>query len=319
MNAIRQLALFAAVLTIFAQDAGDAQNIASPSMTLVEATDDVYVMQHPAGSSNSAFVVTPEGVVVFDADIRTADQVLAAIRRITDKKVRLMIISHPAGDHATGAWHFREDDPLIIASRRQASELSGVEMDEFTARKASNEPDFAAYRNAELIVPDIVFDKALTLKLGGLTFEITEEGAAHSHSDVTLYIPEKRVFAVGDLFKSEMHTGPGDTVYDSFGAAKEWMAIISRILERPIRVDTFIPGHGPVHVARGRADLEELLRYFSAMRGEVSRYIAEGKSEAELLATFKTPAEFAQYGRVDTVERFLPLYYRQLIAEGAGR
>ena len=200
--------------------AGAAAAQIVPRMELVEVADDVYVLQHPAGSSNSVFVVTEEGVVVFDADIRTADQVLQAIRRTTDRRIRLMIISHPAGDHATGAWHFREDAPLIVASRRQASELSGREMDEFNERKASGAPEYSAYRDAELLVPDIVFEDSLTLKLGGVTFEVREEGSAHSVSDVTLYIPEKRVFAMGDLFKSEIHTGPGDTVYGSFAAAK---------------------------------------------------------------------------------------------------
>ena len=49
-------------------------------MELRKIADDVYVMQHPTGSSNSMFVVTPEGVVVWDGDIRTSDQVFAAIR-----------------------------------------------------------------------------------------------------------------------------------------------------------------------------------------------------------------------------------------------
>jgi cyclase len=288
-------------------------------MQLVRVTDDVYVLQHPEGSSNSAFVVTPEGVVVFDADIRTADQVLAAVRRTTNQKVRLLILSHPAGDHATGGWHLREDAPLIVTSRRQASELAGVELAEFRERQASPAPEWAAYRNRELVQPNIVFDKSLTLKFGGLTFEITEEGAEHSRSDVTLYIPEKRILAMGDLFKSEMHTGPGDTVYDTFGAAKNWIAVVDAILARPIRVDTVIPGHGPVHAGRGLADLQELRRYFVAMRAEVSKHIAAGRSEQQFLAEFQVPAEFARYTRADTLERFLPLYYRQLRAEGPGR
>ena len=105
-----------------------AQNV---QMELRKIADDVYVMQHPFGSSNSIFVVTDEGVVVFDADIRTADQVFAAIRRTTDQPIRFMIISHPAGDHSTGGWHFREDRPTIIASRTQAASMAEEEMMQF--------------------------------------------------------------------------------------------------------------------------------------------------------------------------------------------
>ena len=55
------------------------------------------MMEHPTGSSNSTFVVTDEGVFVWDSDIRTGDQVMAAIRRTTDKKVKYLAISHPSG------------------------------------------------------------------------------------------------------------------------------------------------------------------------------------------------------------------------------
>jgi len=263
------------------------------------------------------FVVTDEGVVVWDGDIRTADQVFAAIRRTTDKKIRYHIISHPAGDHATGTWHFREDRPVMIASRRQAIALAGEELKEFTERKTSNDPVYAPYHNSELVQPDILFDGVLTLRFGGLTFQVTEEGAAHSRSDVTLYIPEKRILAMGDLFKSEIHTGPGDTAYETFRASKSFSDIVDKVIARKLPVETYVPGHGQVHVGRGVADLEELNRYFAAMRGEVSRMIAQGKTEQQVVAEFKTPAPFDKYGQAAGINRFLPLYYRQLKAEGA--
>src|SRR5262245_41630546 len=109
-------------------------------MELRKIADNVYVMQHPAGSSNSMFVVTDEGVVIWDGDIRTADQVFAAIRRTTDKKVKYYIISHPAGDHATGGWHYRQDQPVMISSRRQAKSLAEEELEEFTTRHNSSDP-----------------------------------------------------------------------------------------------------------------------------------------------------------------------------------
>ena len=74
-----------------------------PQMVQKKLADNVYMMEHPTGSSNSTFIVTDEGVFVWDADIRTGDQVMAAIRRTTDKKVKYLAISHPSGDHATGA------------------------------------------------------------------------------------------------------------------------------------------------------------------------------------------------------------------------
>jgi glyoxylase-like metal-dependent hydrolase (beta-lactamase superfamily II) len=306
--AVAALGLFA---TFASLDAGQAAR-----MELREIAKDVYVMQHPTGSSNSMFVVTPEGVVVWDGDIRTSDQVFAAIRRTTDQKIRYHIISHPAGDHATGTWHFREDRPVMIASRRQAAALAAEELEEFTTRKRSTDPIYTPYKNSELVQPDITFDGQMTLRFGGLTFIVTEEGAAHSKSDLTLWIPEKRVLGMGDLFKSEIHTGPGDTVYDTFRASNSFIEVVDKIVARGLPVETYVPGHGPVHVGRGVADMEELKRYFLAMRGEVTRMIREGKTEEQVVAEFKTPAPFDRYGQAAGISRFLPLYYRQLRAEG---
>jgi glyoxylase-like metal-dependent hydrolase (beta-lactamase superfamily II) len=265
------------------------------------------------------FVVTDEGVVVWDGDIRTADQVFAGIRRTTNKKIKYYIISHPAGDHATGGWHYREDQPVMISSRRQAKSLAEEELEEFTTRHNSNDPVYAPYHDSQLIQPNVTFDGSLTLRLGGLTFQITEEGSAHSTSDLTLYIPERRVLAMGDLFKSEIHTGPGDTVYKTFDGGKPFMVVVDKIMARNLPVDTYVPGHGPVHIGRGVADLQELRRYFETMRAEVSRMIKEGKTEQQVVAQFKTPAPFDKYGQAAGIVRFLPLYYRDLKAEGVRR
>ena len=166
-----------------AQDAGPAR------MEMKKIAEDVYFLENSRGSSNAVFVVTPDGVLVFDADIRTADQVLAAIRKITDKKVRYIVTSHPAGDHATGMWAYREDKPTYIATRKQMRDLYMQEGKEFAERKASGQPQDAAYKDAELVLPDIAFEGAMTLRFGGLTFQLTEEGTAHSTSDVHRLYP----------------------------------------------------------------------------------------------------------------------------------
>ena len=92
-------------------------------MTPVKVTDGVYMFEHSQGSGNSTVVITDEGVVVFDFHIDNADQTLAGIRKLTDKKVRYLISSHSAGDHASGAWHFRDDKPIYIATKNQVQDM----------------------------------------------------------------------------------------------------------------------------------------------------------------------------------------------------
>ena len=118
-------------------------------MTPVKLADNVYMLQHSQGSGNSTVIFTDQGVVVFDFHIANADQTLAFIRKTTDKKVKYLITSHSAGDHASGAWHFREDAPAWIATKNQVHDLQMQEREEFLERKKSNDPRYAAYQKGE--------------------------------------------------------------------------------------------------------------------------------------------------------------------------
>ena len=285
-------------------------------MDLKQIAPDVYGLESSLGSSNAAFVVTPDGVFVWDADVKTADQVMAAIRKTTDKKIKYVAISHPAGDHATGVWHYREDKPVFIATRKQMRDLYMQEAAEFAERKASNDPAQAAYKTAELVQPEIAFEGALTLQFGGLTFQLTEEGEAHSTSDVSLYIPQRRVMMMGDLLNNEIHPGQGESAMVFFSNPRRWIQVLDRILARRLPVDTYLPGHGPIKVGRGAADLEDQKRYWIVIRDEMSKMIMAGKSIKEIQAGFKVPQELAHYRRPARLRQLLVPMYHQLLDQG---
>jgi glyoxylase-like metal-dependent hydrolase (beta-lactamase superfamily II) len=289
---------------------------AQDRMIMTRVADGVYLMENSRGSGNSTFVITDEGVLVFDTDIRTSDQTLAAIRKLTDKKVKYIITSHSAGDHAAGGWHFREDKPIYIATKSQAKDLFMQEGRAFEERSRSDDPRNVAYKGKQLVRPDIAFDGSMTLYFGGLTFQITAEGFGHSTSDLTVYIPQRRVMLIGDLLNTEIHPGQGESAGVYFSYVKGWIEILDKIMQRSLPVDTYIPGHGPVHIGRGVKDLEEQKRYFVVMRDEVAKMIQAGKSVEEIQKEFKLPQEFARYKRPERLRNFLKLFYNQLMDKG---
>src|SRR6476469_3305239 len=291
--------------------------VAAPDrMTPVNITEGVYMLQHSRGSGNSAVVFTSEGVLVLDFAIDNADQTLAFIRKQTDKKVKYLISSHSAGDHASGAWHFREDAPAWIATKNQMHDLQMQQREEFLERRNSNDPRYAAYKKGEPMQPNIAIDGPMTLYFGGLTFQITPEGRGHSTGDLTVYMPQKRVFLMGDLLDTEIHPGQGESAGVFYSNVKGWLQILDNIMARDLSVETYVPGHGPAHIGRGVKDLEEQKRYFVVMRDEVAKMIAAGKNLDQIEKEFKVPQEFAHYTRPERLKQFYKLFYNQLMETG---
>ena len=286
------------------------------TMTPIKITDGVYMFQHSQGSGNSTVVITNDGVVVLDFHIDNADQTLAGIRKLTDKKVKYLISSHSASDHASGSWHFREDKPIWIATKNQIHDLQMQERKEFDERKNSNDPRLAAYKKGDLGAPDMGFDGNMTVYLGGVTFIITAEGRGHSTGDLTVYVPQKRVMLMGDLLDTEIHPGQGESGEIFYSNVKGWIQILDNIMARNLAVETYVPGHGPAHIGRGVRDLEEQKRYFVVMRDEVAKMVQAGKTLEEIEKDFKIPQEFAHYTRAERLKQFYKLFYNQLTETG---
>lgn len=67
--------------------------------------------------SNAGFVITDEGVVIFDAlgTPSLAAALLERIRKITDKPIKRVVMSHYHADHIYGLQVFKEAGATIYA------------------------------------------------------------------------------------------------------------------------------------------------------------------------------------------------------------
>jgi glyoxylase-like metal-dependent hydrolase (beta-lactamase superfamily II) len=277
---------------------------------VVQVAKDVYTLT--GAGSNSSFVVTDEGVLVFDSDIRNND--LPAIRKVTNKKIVYLFASHASGDHSTGAWHLREDKPVYIGTRDQIRAYFQHEAKEFEERKKQGAAGYTT-PGAQLVPPSMGFDNDLTVLFGGLTFQAHAEGYGHTGGDMTMYIPQRRVMFMGDLLNNELHPGQAEAAGVYYAHIQGTIDILNNIINRNLPVDTYVPGHGPVHVGRGIQDVIDQRDYFIMMRDEVAKMVMAGKSLDEILKEFKVPARFAHYqpGRLQGILR---LFYNQLLERG---
>jgi len=216
------------------------------NMTVQQVSDHAYYVQGEAGMatenegfiSNAGFVVTNEGVVLFDAlgTPSLAWTLLQKIREITDKPITHMIVSHYHADHIYGLQVFKEAGAKIIAPvgahTYLGSETAANLLDD---RMMSLEP--WVNEQTHLVPPDQIIDKATRFSLGDLTFEMNYLGSAHSDGDLTLFIPEEGVLFSGDIiFEGRVpFVGDADT--------KVWLSKLKELETDGLKV--LVPGHGP--------------------------------------------------------------------------
>ena len=137
--------------------------------------------------SNAGFVVTSEGVVVFDAlgTPSLAKAMLDEIRKVTNKPIKLVIVSHYHADHIYGLQIFKEQGAEIWSPKGTWDYLdSETAFNLLESRRTSLYP----WVNDEtyLVKPDRIIDQDTKFNLGNHQFLLTYFGKVHSEGDMSL-------------------------------------------------------------------------------------------------------------------------------------
>ena len=215
-------------------------------MKLVRVSDHVYYVQGKAGVatanegfiSNASVIVTDEGVVLFDAlgTPSLANKLLGLIREVSDKPIKKVVVSHYHADHIYGLQVFKEQGAEIIAPAGAEIYINSP-----NAKNRLEERRVSLYpwvdENTHVVAPDRYVQKSLKFTLGGVEFEATHLGDAHSDADMMLYILPDKVLLSGDIIFE------GRVPFVGSANTKNWLRTLQQLETDNIRA--LIPGHGP--------------------------------------------------------------------------
>jgi len=218
-------------------------------------------------NSNAGFVVTPEGVVVIDA---LGTPVLGrafidAIRAVTDKPIKRVVVTHYHADHVYGLSAFKALGAEIWAHREAVQYLEGGEG---ARRLEQRRKDLAPWVDAEtrLVPPDRWLAGDERFELGGVRFELVYMGPAHAPDDLVVVLPDDHVIFTGDIIFS------GRIPFVGEADSKRWLETIDRLLG--LRAKVLVPGHG--QVSRDPAkDLELTRDYLKFLREAMGRAVED--------------------------------------------
>jgi cyclase len=221
----------------------------------------------PFGGCNNIWVLFEDYVVVIDANFPDgAAEVVAAVKKTTDKPIRYVLDTHHHGDHAYGNAVFAKEGASIVAQTNCARwlRLNGVKEFEDAGKGPTGRKDV---RDSKLKVPNLVFDDKLVIDDGTQRVEFLFLGHAHTPGDAFAYLPKQKMLCTGDACVN----GPYNYLGHSDPAS--WVRVMERAQQLDVKL--VLPGHGPI---AGKELLEKQKRYFVELRAQVKAGIEAGKT-----------------------------------------
>lgn len=226
--------------------------------------------------SNAGFVVTSEGVVVFDSlgTVPLAKKMFGLIRKVTSKPIKRVIVSHYHADHFYGLQVFKDQGAEIWAHKNAVGQ---TKTDAAMLRFAQRKEELFPWVNEEtrFIEPDKYLDGDADFALGGLHFSIRHVGPAHSAEDLAMLVKEDGALYAGDLvFKGRVpYVGDADS--------RAWLKSLDKLIA--MKPHVLVPGHGSVSRTPEK-DLALTRDYLTYLRSEIGKAVANLESFDEAYA-----------------------------------
>jgi len=252
--------------------------------------------------ANSGFIITDDGVVVIDslAAPGLARQVLAEVRRVTDKPVRYVVNTHHHGDHVLGNGVFTS---ASIIAHYKCRQIMAEAWHHYARRWAFLKPEFAQeLAEAEVCLPNVTFSDRFTLHAGSRRLEFMHAGFGHTVDDIVIYLPQDKVLFAADLLFNRVWPHMRDS------NSQGWIECIDRLL--PLDATSVVPGHGPVGT---KQDLVVQREFMSELRGAVLDCFREAMDEEQATKTVRLE-KYAGWPGEDR----LPIAVQRIYAELRG-
>ena len=275
---------------------------------------DAFISTKKSGfaNANTLLVVGDDAALVVDSGISPsiARQIIADIRRKTDKPVRYLVNTHWHEDHWVADNEYRKAFPdIVIVSTEftrervqkeipeaiqkmianaqaesknfeealaRGTRKDGTPLDDAARKKYQDVIDDMAFSQTDfrqagaLVSPDLTFEQGIRLYLGKREVRVSFLGLGNTGGDAVTYVPDAKVVAAGDLVVLP-------TPFSLGSYPKEWIETLRKL--SALDTVALVPGHGPVQ--RDQTYVNMLIRLLQSVVTQVAEAVRSGATLEE--------------------------------------
>ena len=300
------------------QPAGTA---AATSIETVRVRPNLYLFA--GGGGNVVAQIGDDGVMMVDAGAAgSADAMLAALRRVTDKPIRYIINTNADADHVGGNASLSKAGRTIfnvgnnLATAMTNGGAAGIIAFETVLFRMSARTGEVSPFPAAGWPTDTHAQPRRGLYLNDEPVEFLHQPAAHSDGDMAVFFRRSDVIAAGDVIDTTRF--PVIDV-ERGGSIDGELAALNRLVELAIPQIPFVwkpggtyvvPGHGRVYTQPDVVNYRDMV---AIVRDRVRDLMAQGQTLAQIQAA--SPAQgfaraFAGDGGTSTTGMFVEAIYR---------
>jgi cyclase len=277
--------------------AGGQQDLSQVQIKATKIAGNVYTLE---GQGGTIGVLTgADGVLMVDSQFAPlTEKIVAAIRQVSDGRIRYLVNTHVHGDHTGGNENLGKMGVTIFSRPQLRQRLARP------APGANGVPGTPAPAAA---LPTVTYDAPVTIHMNGEEVQLIPIPLAHTDGDTLVRFTTADVIMTGDFYRSLGYPNIDRANGGTLKGMLEGLTVITTMAGPNTKI---VPGHGAIVDKTAVAAHRDMI---IAIRDKVAGLVQRGMT-AEQVTAAKPTADFDSKvpGVGTTADRFVGQLYAEI-------
>lgn len=279
---------------MFSKDHRPAIDDAIDLVSIEAVGDRQWVIHLPI--VNSILFETDEGLVVVDTGMAPAGPaLLKAIRRVSDKPIHTIILSHGHVDHAYGTYALIADSPKarVIAQENITPRFERyIKLRGSLAHYMSQPEHQLPQSDADIVWPTETFRNRMELIIGGEEF-VLQHHRGETDDQLYVWLPGRKALASADYYQGFLpNAGNGKRVQRY---VEDWAVALREMAA--LKAEFLLPSHGaPMQdTAKIADDFTVLAQVLETISAQTLAGLNQGQRKDQIFQSIVLPQALANH------------------------